>query len=146
MRSSRHLALLILAGLTGVVLAQTIAPLPKMMSGRWTSVQPTGRTYTGTWSVVLEIPPEGTGPITGRMTSGGGNCGALDEPLVGTWDGNELRIESRLRPNVNATRANADCGTGRTVTILTRKPGQTGFEGETRLDWTTVPSQVTLSP
>lgn len=31
----------------------------------------------------LEIPPDGTGPITGRMTAGGGSCGALDEPLVG---------------------------------------------------------------
>jgi len=37
------------------------------MSGRWTSVAPGGRTFTDTWSVVLD-GPGGTGPFTGRLT------------------------------------------------------------------------------
>jgi len=131
--------------LAGIVLAQATVPLPKAMSGRWTSVVPGGRTFTDTWSVVLDAPG-GTGPVTGRLTLNGVGCGAKDEPLTGTWDGSELRIESQVHPNVNSQRANGECGTGRVTFRLTRKPGQSTFEGESQRDAAPAPSQVTLGP
>ena len=145
MRSARNLALLVLAGSAGTVLAQAAAPLPASMSGRWTAVVPGNRTFTDSLSVVLNVPG-GTGPLTGRLTLRGIVCGASDEPLTGTWDGSELRLESQVRPNVNALRANGDCGTGRITFKLARKPGQTAFEGEALRDASSVPSQVTLAP
>jgi hypothetical protein len=145
MSSVRNLALLVLAGLAGLVFAQAVAPLPKAMSGRWTAVVPGGRTFTDSLSVVLEVPG-GTGPLTGRLTLRGVVCGALDEPLSGTWDGYELRLESQVRPNVNVQRANGECGSGRMTFKLTRKPGQTTFDGEAVRDAAPAPSQVTLAP
>ena len=146
MRNHQQLALLVLTVIfTAIVLAQTIAPLPKIMSGRWTAVIPGGRTFTGTMSVVLHVPA-GMGPLTGRLTSRGVTCGAVDEPLTGTWDGNELRFESQVRPNVNAQRSNGECGTGRVTYVLTRKSGQTTFEGESRRDAAPAPAQITLAP
>jgi hypothetical protein len=149
MRSRRDVALLfallVVAGSAGIASAQTSAPLPKTMSGRWTSVVPGVRTFTDSLSVVLDVP-QGTGPLTGRLTLRGITCGALDEPLSGTWDGNELRMESQVRPNVNAQRANGECGTGRLSFKLTRKPGQSTFEGEALRDAAPVPSTVTLAP
>ena len=144
MRSVRNPALLVFAGFAGIALAQTSAPLPAAMSGRWTAVVP-GRTFTDSLSVVLDVPG-GTGPLTGRLTLRGVTCGASNEPLTGTWDGSELRMESQVRPNVNAQRANGECGTGRLTFKLTRKPGQTTFEGEALRDASAVPSQVTLAP
>jgi len=145
MRSGRNLAVLIFVGSIGTVLAQTPAPLPKTMSGHWTAVVPGGRTFTDSLSVVLDVPG-GTGPLTGRLTIRGVTCGALDEPLTGTWDGSELRMESQVRPNVNAQRANGECGTGRVTFNLTRKPGQTAFNGESLRDAAPAPAQVTLAP
>jgi hypothetical protein len=86
------------------------------------------------------------GPVTGRLTTRGVTCGAIDEPMVGTWDGTELRFESKVRPNVNTTRMNADCASGRVTYVLTRKPGQATFEGEANRDGMSTPVQVTLSP
>jgi hypothetical protein len=128
-----------------MVFAQTAAPLPKAMSGRWTAVIPGGRTFTDTLSVALDAPA-GTGPVTGHFTNRGVTCGAANEPLTGTWDGTELRFESQVRPNVNVQRANGDCGTGRISFVLTRKAGQATFEGESRRDGMSVPAQITLAP
>ena len=128
-----------------MVLAQTVAPLPKTLSGRWTVVVPGRSTFTDSMSVVLDVPAQ-AGPLTGRLTSRGVTCGALDEPLVETWDGTELRFESKVRPNVNVTRMNGDCGSGSVTYVLTRKPGETTFEGEARRDGTATPVQVTLAP
>jgi hypothetical protein len=141
----RHLTILVLAGFTGMVLAQTVAPLPKRMSGRWATTMPGGTTFSDTLSVALEAPA-GTGSVTGLLTMRGISCGAFYEPLVGTWDGNELRLESQVRPNVNAVSINRDCGTGRVTFNLTRKPGQSSFEGESHRDGAPVPSQVALAP
>lgn len=145
MRSVRILVSLVLAGSAGTVLAQATASLPKAMSGRWTSVVPGGRTFTDSWSVVLDASA-GTGQVTGRLTLRGVTCGALDEPLTGTWDGRELQMASQVRPNVNAQRTNGECGTGRVTFKLARKPGQSTFEGESQRDASSVPSQVTLAP
>jgi len=145
MRGVRILVLVVIAGSAAGALAQTTTALPKAMSGRWTSVVPGGRTFTDTWSVILDVPG-GAGAVTGRLTLRGVTCGALDEPLTGTWDGNELRMESQVRPNVNAQRTNGECGTGRVTFTLARKPGQSTFEGESQRDAAPVPSQVTLAP
>ncbi len=126
------------------IVAQTMG-LPTAMSGRWTAVIPGRQTYTDTMSVVLEVPA-GTGTVTGRLNLRGVTCGAINEPLTGTWDGTELRLESQVRPNVNAQRSNGECGTGRVTFVLKRKPGQVGFEGESLRDGSTVPSQITLAP
>jgi hypothetical protein len=145
MRIVRNVVYLVSATTAGIALAQTAAPLPASMSGRWTAVVPGNRTFTDSLSVVLNVPG-GTGPLTGRLTLRGVTCGAQDEPLTGTWDGTELRMESQVRPNVNAQRANGECGTGRLTFKLTRKPGQASFEGEALRDASPAPSQVTLAP
>jgi hypothetical protein len=144
-RNCQQVTLLALLIFTGMVFAQTAAPLPKAMSGRWTAVIPGGRTFTDTMSVVLDVPA-GTGPVTGHLTSRGVTCGATNEPLTGTWDGTELRFESQVRPNVNTQRANGDCGNGRIIFVLTRKAGHTNFEGESRREGMSVPAQITLAP
>jgi len=51
-----------------------------------------------------------------------------------------------VRPNVNTQRQNGECGTGRVAYVLTRKPGQAGFEGEAHRDALAMPVQITLSP
>lgn len=145
MCSFRTCVLLAAIGATINVLAQPAASLPKTMSGRWTAVIPGGQTFTDTMSVSLDLPAT-TGPLTGRLTVRGVTCGALDEPLSGTWDGAELRFESRVRPNVNAQRMNGECGTGKTTFVLARKPGQDVFEGESRRDAMSVSSQIRLAP
>ena len=102
-------------------IAQAPAPLPKSMSGRWVVALPNGRLYTDTASVVLDAP-EGTGSVTGRFTSRGVACGALDEPLVGTWDGTELRFDSRVGPIVNADQNDGQCVPERSPTSVTLSP------------------------
>jgi hypothetical protein len=144
MRVFRMCVFLALASAAATVVAQTAASLPTAMSGRWSGTYPRG-TFSDEMSVVLESP-DAAGAVTGRLTYQGLNCGAVDEPLTGTWNGTELRFESQLRPNVNTKRMNGQCGTGRTTFVLTRKPGQTGFEGESRTEGTQVPDQITLSP
>ena len=145
MRAPRSLVLFVSVGVAGGVLAQASAPLPKILSGRWVAVVPGNQTYTDSISVVLDAPP-GPGQLTGRLTVRGVACGAIDEPLTGTWDGNELSFESEVRPNVNATRMNGQCGTGHITFQLTRKAGQSSFEGEFRRDGMQAPGQVTLAP
>lgn len=121
------------------------APLPSKLSGKWTAVIPGGRTFIDTISLTLD-PPNENGRVTGRLTTRGVVCGALDEPLSGTWDGTELRFDSQVRPNVNAQRPNGDCASGRITFVLTRKPGQQSFEGESRRDGAPAPAQISLSP
>ncbi len=145
MRAIAICILLVVMGVTHGVAAQTAAPLPKTLSGRWTAVVPGGRTFTDTMSVVLDVPAT-TGPLTGRLTLRGVTCGAIDEPLTGTWDGTELHFESQVRPNVNAQRTNGECGTGKVTFVLSRKPGQAVFEGESRRDAAPGASQITLAP
>lgn len=130
---------------TSVVCAQATEPLPKSLSGRWTAVVPGVATFTDTMSLTLDAPVQ-PGPVTGRMTSRGVGCGSQDEPLTGTWDGTVLRFESKLHPNVNTQRMNGQCGTGGLTVVLTRKPGQSTFEGESRRDGMAGPAQVVLSP
>jgi hypothetical protein len=115
------------------------------MKGRWVAVLPNGQSFIDSLSVVLD-QPDATGRVTGRLTSRGVTCGALDEPLVGTWDGTELRFESRVKPNVNAQRMNGNCDTGRIEYVLKRKPGDSRFEGQARRDGSPVAVEVTLSP
>jgi hypothetical protein len=145
MRALRSRALLILMSFSVITLAQTIMPLPKTLSGRWTAVVPGVGTFSDTISVVLDVPAQ-PGPLTGRLTSRGVTCGAMDEPLVGNWDGTELRFESKVQANVNVQRLNGQCASGRITYVLTRKPGQAAFEGEARRDGMSSPAQVTLAP
>jgi hypothetical protein len=145
MRAFRNCVVLVLTGVIANVLAEPVSPLPKKMSGHWTTAIPGSRTFTGAMSVVLNLP-SGTGPIKGRLTSRGVFCGAIDEPLTGTWDGSELRLESKVRPNVNVQRKNGECGTGKVIYVLTRKAGQTRFDGEVWSDSAPVRGQVTLAP
>ena len=141
----RCLVLLATLATGGSVLAQGGAPLPKSMSGRWVAVVPGSQTYTDSIAAVLDAP-DGTGTVTGRLTVRGVACGSIDEPLTGTWDGNELRFESQVRPNVNAARMNGQCGTGHATFTLTRKTGPSGFQGEFIRDGMQAPRQVTLAP
>lgn len=121
------------------------APLPPKLSGTWSSFTPGGRPHSNTMSLTLD-PPDANGHVKGLYTSRGVVCGALDEPLSGTWNGTELRFESQVRPNVNTQNRNGDCGSGRITFVLTRKPGQQGFEGESQREGASVPVQVSLSP
>ena len=141
----RWLFPLVAVGVSVAAFAQSVAPLPKSLSGSWTAVVPGRATFTDSMSVVLDGPGE-PGPLTGRMTSRGVTCGALDEPLTGSWDGKELRLESKVRPNVNVARINGDCASGRVTYVLTRRSGQAKFEGEGQRDGMSIPVQVTLSP
>jgi len=131
--------------LSAVADAQDSAPLPKSLSGRWTAVVPGVATFNDTMSMTLDAPVQ-PGPVTGRLTARGVGCGDENEPLTGTWDGSTLRVESKVYPNVNVQRMNAQCGSGRVTYTLTRKPGQSTFEGEGVRDGMTGAAQVTLSP
>ena len=126
-------------------LAQSVEPLPSVMHGTWTAVVPNVRTFTDAFTVTLD-GPRAAGALTGRLTLRGIACGAIDEPLTGTWDGVELRLESAVRPNINAQRPNGQCGSGRVTFVLKRKAGQAGFEGESTRDGTQIVSQITLGP
>ena len=145
MRSLRMGLQIALIGATTWAVGQAPEPLPTAMSGHWVVVLPNGRLYTDTMSVVLEAPA-GTGPITGRLTVRGVTCGALDEPLTGTWDGTQLRFESQVRPNVNTQQKDAQCASGKVMYVLRRKPGAQAFDGEFTRDGMSVPGQVTLTP
>jgi hypothetical protein len=138
-------AAFILVGVAGVAGAQGVAPLPKSLSGRWSIVVPGVRAFNDTMSMTLDAPVQ-PGPVTGRLTARGVGCGAENEPLTGTWDGTTLRVESRVYPNVNVQRMNGECGSGQVVYTLTRKPGQSTFEGEGKRDGMTGAVLVTLSP
>jgi hypothetical protein len=101
-------------------------------------------TFNDTISMTLETAADG-GPVTGRLTTRGLECGAENEPLNGTWDGTALRLESKLYPNVNVQRMNGRCGSGRVTYMLTRKPGQSTFEGEGVLEGMLGSARITLS-
>jgi hypothetical protein len=145
MGASRCFVLLAVACGAGGVLAQDSTPLPKTMSGRCVAVVPGRQTYADTIAVILDAPA-GTGAVTGRLTVRGVSCGAIEEPLTGIWDGHDLRFESRVRPNVNASLVNAQCASGRVTFRLTRKPGQSGFEVDFMREGMQAPGQVTLAP
>ena len=141
MHTSRSSVLVLAVVLAGSVSAQALAPLPKTMSGRWTYLGK--RTSSDVMSVVID--GDGTpGAVTGRLTLRANNCGASDEPFKGTWNGTELSFAATLRTNVNTQRADMDCPSDATKFILTRKPGQTSFEGDASAS--TGAFQVTLTP
>ena len=104
-----------------------------------------GRVFVDSVSVALD-PVDPAGRVTGRLTTRGVTCGALDEPLVGTWDGSVLRFESRVKPDTNTQRMNGNCGSGVITYVMTRRAGQSGFEGEATRDGMPTPVQVQMSP
>src|SRR5438270_2223369 len=109
-----------------------LAPLPASLSGRWT-ITASGRPASDI--VTMSFDGQGqTGPVKGRVSLRGLDCGSLDEPLSGSWDGVDLRLETAQRPEVGAPRADGNCGTARATFVLRRKPGDTRFEGEARVD------------
>ncbi|MDH4181015.1 MAG: hypothetical protein OEV46_03320 [Betaproteobacteria bacterium] len=121
------------------------APLPGALSGRWTVVPAGGRALVDVFSVRFD----GTGapgPVTGKLTWRGVNCGAQDEPLKGTWDGVELRFESHLRANSNTQNMNGACGNSRGEWVLRRKPGSSTFEGEGLFNEGKVVATLTAAP
>ena len=124
-----------------VTLAQTTAPLPGLLSGRWTFTGP--RTISDSFSVAFE-QKDGPGPVPGKLTWRGFNCGAKDEPIQASWDGNELKFEAVLKANTNAQRMNGDCPAEPTRWVLKRKEGDRSFEGEGRVGSTVV--TVTATP
>lgn len=110
---------------------------------------------TGHWSDnrtfvnVVSFDFEGSGKpgaLSGKVTWRGVGCGAQNEPLTGTWDGRELRINMVLRANVNADRMNADCGDGKITVVLTRKAGEKNFEGDAHASYTPAVPSLTVSP
>lgn len=116
------------AAMAAVATAQDAAPLPSQLSGRWSASGPAG--------VVIDrfvVKFEGTapGPVKGKLTYDGYNCGAADEPIVeGTWNGSEVAFQAYLRTNVNAKRMNGVCPADRVRFMLRRKPGTSDFEGQ----------------
>ena len=142
----RIFVLLALPAVAATAFADENAPLPTKMNGHWTAVVPGRQTYMDSLSVVLVPPSNGTGPVTGQLTLHGVTCGAIDEPLTGSWNGTELRLVSKVHPNVNSQRPNGQCGNGALTFDLKRRPGQSVFEGESTRDGSPITSQVTLSP
>jgi hypothetical protein len=114
----------------GLAMAQAPEPLPGKLSGRWTFMGPAG-VFVNAFDVAFD-GGGAPGPVSGKLTWKGVNCGALDEPIRGSWDGTELSFEAVLRPNANTLRVNGQCGSAPTKFSLKRKPGTGGFEGEAR--------------
>jgi hypothetical protein len=124
--------------------AQSPEPLPPALSGRYSVVPPGGRTFVEFWSMRFT---EAAGKVRGSVTWRGRGCGAQDEPIEGTWDGSELKLQFVARPNVNVQVPNATyCGEGRTDVVLRRKPGSRDFVGEARLNNAGPVVDVTGSP
>jgi len=124
--------------------AQSPDTLPVRLSGHWTAVVPGVRTLVDSVSFTFDQPYP-PGPVKGRVTFHGTRCGAADEPATGTWNGSELRLDTRHYPNVNARLVNAQCGSGNVTYVLVRKPGANTFEGDGILDG--VPTvQVSVAP
>jgi len=137
-------AALILAAAAPPAPAQS-APLPGALSGRWTVMPPGGRTLVDSFSVRFDNAGA-PGPVTGKLTWRGVNCGAQDEPLKGTWDGAELRFESHLRANANTQNVNGNCVNTRGEWVLRRKPGSSTFEGEGLFNEGRIVATLTASP
>ena len=118
-----------------------LAPLPATLSGRWTV---TASGFLSSHTVTLSFEGQGqTGPVTGRVSFRGMDCGLLDEPLRGSWDGVDLRLETAQRAEVGAPREAGNCGTARATFVLRRNPGDTRFEGEARIEG--LPGVATMS-
>ena len=141
----KHYALIPLAFVAFVAAAQTDDTLPSVLAGRWTVVAAGGRTFIDRVSLQLEGERK-PGPVKGLMNWHGVSCGAADEPFEGTWDGQVLRFNSVLRPNVNTQRNGGQCGDGKIVGELQRKPGERSFSGETRLASLGASASVSMSP
>jgi hypothetical protein len=128
-------------------LAQREAPLPKAMSGHW--VEPWQPSYNDrNYSDAISVTFDGDGapgPVTGRLTRRGILCGAVNEPLTGTWDGVELRFVAVNRPNMNTHQPDGNCSRRPWKYLLVRKPEQTAFEGDGRSPGGTY-IQIMLSP
>ena len=126
--------------------AQAPEPLPPSLSGRYTVVPPGGRAIIDYWK--LRLDGDGApGPVKGRIDWRGRGCGALDEPAAGTWDGTELKLEFKARPDVNTQMMGATyCGEGKANVVLRRKPGTRDFDGEGTLNDRPPTFQVTASP
>lgn len=114
------------------VSAQADDRLPGTLSGRWMMLAPGGRTFIDAIKIVVD-GNGGPGTVTGRLTVRGVSCGAIDEPLAGTWDGAVLRFESLHRAGVNAQRVDGQCGDGKATYELRRRQGAAGFEGEGKM-------------
>jgi hypothetical protein len=131
------------ASMAAIAAAQTDDALPGHLSGHWTLVG----NRTSVNAVSFDFEGSGKpGALGGKVTWRGVGCGAQNEPLTGTWDGRELRINMVLRANVNADRMKADCGDGKTTVVLTRKAGEKSFEGDARASYTPAVPSVTVSP
>jgi hypothetical protein len=122
--------------------AQTGAPLPGSLSGRWTFMGPSG-VLIDSFSIAFE-GTRAPGIVPARLTWRGLSCGARDEPIQATWDGSELKFEAVLKANTNTQRMNGDCPSDPTRWVLKRKTGDGSFEGEGRVRNTVV--TVTASP
>jgi hypothetical protein len=125
--------------------AQAPDALPARLSGQWTAVVPGVRTVVDNLAFTFD-ESFAPGPVKGRLTFRGASCGAQDEPLTGTWNGSELRVDTKHRPNVNARLVNGQCGAGNVTYILVRKPGTSTFEGDAHLDGGPALIRVTVSP
>jgi hypothetical protein len=101
---------LLLTVLAGAALAQVSTPLPGSLSGRWTYIGRTG-TLIDSFSIVFE-KNGAAGPIPGKLTWRGYNCGAKDEPIEANWDGSELRFEAVLKADINTQRMNGSHALG----------------------------------
>lgn len=127
-----------LLGVSTLVVAQQ--PLPKVMTGTWDVDLPPATRMTvlasGSWSIVIERQnPDGS--IEGKMTwAGGRHCEAVDEPITGSFDGNELRIEGMLRDKYR----NAGCR--KAIFVLKRNAFGNAFAGEL----VNSPMKVRLNP
>ena len=121
-------------------------PLPSSLSGRWTVVPPGGRTIIDSWTFEVD-GARAPGPVKGRVTWRGRGCGALDEPIAGTWDGTELSFEFKTRPDVNTQMTGATyCGEGKTNVVLRRQAGARDFEGEASMNDGPANIPLTASP
>lgn len=125
--------MLFVAGLAlscSATLAQPAADtLPSKLQGRYTLTVGSGQVFINMFNIVFDAPAS-PGPVKGRVTWRGVNCGAQDEPFEGTWDGNELRFGMRTYSNVNAQRSNGTCQADPYAIVLKRSPGSATLEGQ----------------
>jgi len=142
MRRTVLSVLLLLAA--GAATAQSADPLPGKLAGHWSYMGPDG-VFIDTVSIAIDGNGQ-PGPVTGRVTFRGVNCGAQDEPFTGTWDGSELLVETVHRANVNTRRMGGQCSTGHATYLLRRKPGEKAFEGDGHFDGTSLVVTISLSP
>lgn len=128
-----------------IALGQTPDRLPGKLDGSWTFTSSAG-VFTNKVSLTFDGSGE-PGPVSGRLTFHGGTCGAQDEPFKGTWNGRELRLETRHHANVNTTRVNGNCPADvPTIYVLRRDSADNSFRGEITREGTPGASQVTVSP